>query len=199
MREMQDAGVFGLFSKQNLLAELCRALLRSGHFRLAKAYLQVCRQPHPHDLCGSRFAVCCRRFTSVDQLDPTPIFDCLQSTGSIQLPRDIADQIVISASRDYSYNATSLTAPAIRQAQQCLEALPDSAAATAELHVIQALLQMHRDYGFSMLPSALKEVCMCSLHQQPKSLHAVRILLRPAPPEAGLLPPLNIPRATQTS
>ena len=41
LRDLQGAGAFALLSRDNMLAELCRALLTSGHFKLAKSYLQV--------------------------------------------------------------------------------------------------------------------------------------------------------------
>jgi hypothetical protein len=45
LREMREAGALAYLSKENMLAELCRTLLRNGHFRLARAYLQACPCP----------------------------------------------------------------------------------------------------------------------------------------------------------
>ena len=41
LRELQGAGAFALLTREAMLAELCRALLRGGHFSLAQSYLQV--------------------------------------------------------------------------------------------------------------------------------------------------------------
>lgn len=41
LRELQGAGAFELLSKENMLAQLCGALLRGGHFKLARSFLQV--------------------------------------------------------------------------------------------------------------------------------------------------------------
>lgn len=57
MRDLQEAGAFALVSREHLLAELCRTLLRNGHFRLAKAYLQV-RSLRLSHLFGSIVIVC---------------------------------------------------------------------------------------------------------------------------------------------
>ena len=53
LRELQGAGAFALLTKEAMLAELCRALLRGSHFSLAQSYLQVClpartRSHHRH-------------------------------------------------------------------------------------------------------------------------------------------------------
>lgn len=46
LRELQGAGAFALISKENMLAELCGALLRGGHFKLARSYLQALPTTH---------------------------------------------------------------------------------------------------------------------------------------------------------
>ena len=44
LRELQGAGAFALLTKENMLAQLCGALLRGGHFKLARSFLQVIAQ-----------------------------------------------------------------------------------------------------------------------------------------------------------
>ena len=41
LRELQSGGAFAQLNKEAMLAELCRALLRGGHFSLAQSYLLV--------------------------------------------------------------------------------------------------------------------------------------------------------------
>ena len=51
LRELQSAGAFAVLTKEAMLAELCRALLRGSHFSLAHSYLQVrplCAACHGH-------------------------------------------------------------------------------------------------------------------------------------------------------
>ena len=41
LREVQGSGAFALLTKENMLAQLCCALLRGGHLKLARSFLQV--------------------------------------------------------------------------------------------------------------------------------------------------------------
>ena len=71
LKKLQET-VWPKASRQDLMAELCRALLASGNWKLAKSYLT--------------------------------------GTGSTPLPQNVAEDIVISAARDYFYSASSLDA-----------------------------------------------------------------------------------------
>lgn len=82
----------------------------------------------------------------------------LQSTGTIQLPGEVAEELVLSAAREGFYAAEALDSPAVSQAQQCLALLPASAAVRSESDAISALLRLQRKHGYAMLPAAFKEV-----------------------------------------
>lgn len=72
-------------SRQDLLVELCRALLAAGHWKLARSYLT--------------------------------------GTGSTPIPQALAEEVVISAARDFFYSASSLDAPEISQVSQAINSL----------------------------------------------------------------------------
>lgn len=88
-----------------------------------------------------------------------------QSTGTTQLPGEVAEELVLSAAREAFYSATTLDSPDVTRAQQCLALLPESAAAKGEAGVISGLLRLQREHGYAMLPAAFKEVPLPSTFQ----------------------------------
>ena len=76
LRSLQET-VWPSVSRQDLMAELCKALLAAGQWRLARSYLT--------------------------------------GSGSTPIPPELAQDIVITAARDYFYSASSLDAPEVAQ------------------------------------------------------------------------------------
>ena len=81
-----------------------------------------------------------------------------QSGGIVRLDRGTAERLVLAAARDHFYAADTLDAPGVAAAQRCLALLPDSPAARAESDAIAALLRLHREHKYAMLPAAFKQV-----------------------------------------
>ena len=66
---------------------------------------------------------------------------------------------MLAAARDHFYAADTLDAPGVAAAQRCSALLPDSPAARAEGDAIAALMRLHREHKYAMLPAAFKQVC----------------------------------------
>jgi len=76
----------------------------------------------------------------------------------VRLERGAAERLVLAAARDHFYAADVLDSPGVAAAQRCLALLPDSPAARAEGDAIAALLRLHREHSYAMLPAAFKQV-----------------------------------------
>ncbi len=79
LKELQET-VWPQTSRLDLLAELCKALLAAGQWKLARSYLT--------------------------------------GTGSTPVPTDLAEDVVISAARDFFYSASSLDAAEVSQVKR---------------------------------------------------------------------------------
>ena len=82
----------------------------------------------------------------------------LQSGGTVRLDLGAAERLVLAAAREHFYAADSLDAPGVAAALRCLALLPDSAAARAEGDAIAALLRLHREHKYAMVPATFKQV-----------------------------------------
>jgi hypothetical protein len=204
LRELQGAGAFALLTKEAMLAELCRALLRGSHFSLAQSYLQVCPPARTrlfpngtgydsgcwrHCQHAERAFIVGRAISrAADMSSPqcqwvkisalcvvcctvsggtalpllsllrSAVHADLQSGGTVRLDRGAADRLVLAAAREHFYSADSLDAPGVAAAQRCLALLPESAQARAEGDAITALMRLHREHKYAMLPAAFKQV-----------------------------------------
>jgi len=76
----------------------------------------------------------------------------------VRLERGAAERLVLAAARDHFYAADALDSPGVAAAQRCLALLPDSPAARAEGDAVAALLRLHREHSYAMLPAAFKQV-----------------------------------------
>ena len=95
----------------------------------------------------------------------------------MRLDRIATERLVLAAARDHFYAADALDSPGVAAAQRCLALLPDSPAVRAEGDAIAALLRLHREHSYAMLPAAFKQVLVRVqpfMRVAPKdSLHAV--------------------------
>ena len=94
----------------------------------------------------------------------------------MRLDHGAAERLVLAAARDHFYAADNLEAPGVASAQRCLALLPDSALARAENDAIAALLRLHREHKYAMLPAAFKQVRPTLTHLG--SRKKLRMLLR---------------------
>lgn len=64
---------------------------------------------------------------------------------------------MLSVGREFLYSAASITDEAIQDGRNCFELVPEVEAAQAELHMLDALLQLP-NFGFTLLPIQLKQL-----------------------------------------
>eukprot|EP00898_Chlorokybus_atmophyticus_P006467 jgi/Chlat1/6821/Chrsp51S06512 len=81
----------------------------------------------------------------------------LQGTASARLPAARAEQLVLTAARDFISSAHSTDDPAFEKAKQCLAILPASPAAIAERNLLEALQQLP-SLGVTLTPSQLRGI-----------------------------------------
>ncbi|CAD7704876.1 unnamed protein product [Ostreobium quekettii] len=73
------------------------------------------------------------------------------------LEKNNAEMLVLSAGREFLYSASSLDVPAVSDARECFQLLPDSQAARLELKVIEALQMLPARFGLNVLPMQMKQ------------------------------------------
>ena len=80
--------------------------------------------------------------------------------------------LVLSAGREFLYSASSLDAPAVSDAQECFQLLPDSQAAKLELKVVEALQMLPARFGLNVLPMQIKQSSRSQVLQNAVTIRA---------------------------
>ncbi|KAL4557204.1 hypothetical protein LXL04_035377 [Taraxacum kok-saghyz] len=82
----------------------------------------------------------------------------LKGSGSLVLPTDKAENIVILASREYFFSASSLSCSEIWKAKECLDILPSSRNVMIESDIIEALTVKLPRLGVNILPLQYRQI-----------------------------------------
>ncbi|XP_021854477.2 MAG2-interacting protein 2 isoform X2 [Spinacia oleracea] len=82
----------------------------------------------------------------------------LRGTGTISLPTDKAESLVIQTAREYFFSASSLSSPEIWKARDCLDLFPTSPTVRLEADVIEALTVKLPNLGVNVLPMQYKQI-----------------------------------------
>ncbi|XP_057520836.1 MAG2-interacting protein 2 isoform X2 [Amaranthus tricolor] len=82
----------------------------------------------------------------------------LKGTGTISLPTDKAEALVIQTAREYFFSASSLSSPEIWRARDCLDLFPSSPSVRLEADVIDALTVKLPNLGVNILPLQYKQI-----------------------------------------
>uniref|UniRef100_A0A1J3GWA6 MAG2-interacting protein 2 n=1 Tax=Noccaea caerulescens TaxID=107243 RepID=A0A1J3GWA6_NOCCA len=82
----------------------------------------------------------------------------LKGTGSVALPSDKAESLVINAAKEYFFSAPSLASEEIWRARECLNIFSSSRTVKAEADIIDAVTVRLPDLGVTLLPVQFKQV-----------------------------------------
>ncbi|XP_019090516.1 PREDICTED: MAG2-interacting protein 2-like [Camelina sativa] len=82
----------------------------------------------------------------------------LKGTGSVALPSEKAESLVINAAKEYFFSAPSLASEEIWKARECLNIFSSSRTVKAEADIIDAVTVRLPDLGVSLLPVQFKQV-----------------------------------------
>ncbi|CAN8252182.1 unnamed protein product [Cochlearia groenlandica] len=82
----------------------------------------------------------------------------LKGTGSVALPSEKAENLVINAAREYFFSASSLASEEIWKARECLNIFSSSRTVKAEADIIDAVTVRLPDLGVTLLPVQFKQV-----------------------------------------
>ncbi|VVB17346.1 unnamed protein product [Arabis nemorensis] len=82
----------------------------------------------------------------------------LKGTGSVALPSEKAESLVINAAREYFFSAPSLASEEIWKARECLNIFSSSRTVKAEADIIDAVTVRLPDLGVTLLPVQFKQV-----------------------------------------
>lgn len=82
----------------------------------------------------------------------------LKGSGSLVLPTDKAENIVILAAREYFFSASSLSCSEIWKAKECLNILPSSRNVMIESDIIEALTVKLPRLGVTILPLQYRQI-----------------------------------------
>ncbi|XP_021753504.1 MAG2-interacting protein 2-like [Chenopodium quinoa] len=82
----------------------------------------------------------------------------LKGTGTINLPTDKAESLVIQTAREYFFSASSLSSSEIWKARDCLDLFPSSPTVRMEADVIDALTVKLPNLGVNVLPMQYKQI-----------------------------------------
>ncbi|CAN7101395.1 unnamed protein product [Brassica rapa subsp. narinosa] len=82
----------------------------------------------------------------------------LKGTGSVALPSEKAESLVINAAKEYFFSAPSLASEEIWRARECLNIFSSSRTVKAEADVIDAVTVRLPDLGVTLLPVQFKQV-----------------------------------------
>ncbi|CAN7080553.1 unnamed protein product [Brassica oleracea var. botrytis] len=82
----------------------------------------------------------------------------LKGTGSVALPLEKAESLVINAAKEYFFSAPSLASEEIWRARECLNIFSSSRTVKAEADVIDAVTVRLPDLGVTLLPVQFKQV-----------------------------------------
>ncbi|XP_010519456.1 PREDICTED: MAG2-interacting protein 2 isoform X2 [Tarenaya hassleriana] len=82
----------------------------------------------------------------------------LKGTGSVALPLEKAESLVINAAKEYFFSAPSLASEEIWKARECLNIFSSSRTVKAEADVIDAVTVKLPDLGVTLLPLQFKQV-----------------------------------------
>ncbi|XP_071709835.1 MAG2-interacting protein 2 [Rutidosis leptorrhynchoides] len=82
----------------------------------------------------------------------------LKGSGSLVLPTEKAENIIILAAREYFFSASSLSSPEIWKAKECLNILPSSRNVMIESDIIDALTVKLPRLGVYILPMQFRQI-----------------------------------------
>ncbi|KAM0071082.1 putative transcription factor WD40-like family [Helianthus debilis subsp. tardiflorus] len=82
----------------------------------------------------------------------------LKGSGSVVLPTEKAENIIILAAREYFFSASSLSCSEIWKAKECLNILPSSRNVMKELDMIDALTVKLPRLGVCILPMQFRQI-----------------------------------------
>nr|GEW20582.1 MAG2-interacting protein 2 [Tanacetum cinerariifolium] len=82
----------------------------------------------------------------------------LKGSGSVVLPTEKAENIIILAAREYFFSASSLSCSEIWKAKECLNILPSSRNVMIESDIIDALTVKLPRLGVNILPMQFKQI-----------------------------------------
>ncbi|GAB4826167.1 hypothetical protein Ancab_009034 [Ancistrocladus abbreviatus] len=82
----------------------------------------------------------------------------LKGTGSVNLPAEKVENLVIQTAREYFFSASSLDSSDIWKAKECLDLFPSSRAVRAEADIIDALTVKLPNLGVHLLPLQYKQI-----------------------------------------
>ncbi|KAK0592689.1 hypothetical protein LWI29_023622 [Acer saccharum] len=82
----------------------------------------------------------------------------LKGTGSVALPSEKAENLVIQAAREYFFSASSLSCLEIWKAKECLNLLPSSRNVKAEADMIDAITVNLVNLGVTILPMQFRQI-----------------------------------------
>ncbi|CAH2044315.1 unnamed protein product [Thlaspi arvense] len=82
----------------------------------------------------------------------------LKGTGSVALPSEKAESLVINAAKEYFFSAPSLASEEIWRARECLNIFSSSRTVKAEADIIDAVTVRLPDLGVTLLPVQFKQV-----------------------------------------
>lgn len=82
----------------------------------------------------------------------------LKGTGSVSLPSEKAEDLVIKAAREYFFSASSLASSEIWKAKECLNLFPNSRNVKAEADLIDALAVKLPNLGVTLLPMQFRQI-----------------------------------------
>ncbi|GAB2265039.1 hypothetical protein Dimus_000106 [Dionaea muscipula] len=82
----------------------------------------------------------------------------LKGTGSLSLPAEKVENLVIQTAREYFFSASSLACPEIWKAKECLDLFPSSRSVKAEADIITALTVKLPNLGVHILPMQYKQI-----------------------------------------